>query len=318
MSNDVAVFEQQLMEKQDLWAPALHAGILPERFKAVAISAVAKSPSLLRVDRGSLITACAQAAQDGLLPDGRDGAITVFRDRASGAELAQWMPMVQGILKRCREKGELTSISAYVVYRQDEFDVILGTEVKVVHKPNLLSARPDSDIVLAYAIFRNGQEIVHIELMTRAEIEHTRSVSRAKNGSAWRDWYSEMCRKTVIRRGSKSVPLSSDLAQIIERDDQWVDFGLKDVSEVKSNPLNDRMIEAVAEEVDVSPRNGHAETPDDPDYEELAAALDGCGTLDELNQFTTVNKARLKALDAPLLGRIRARYRERQHDLRQS
>lgn len=308
MSNDIVAFESELMERKELWAPALPPTIQSDRFKSVVISAVTKNPSLLRADRQSLIVACTQAAHDGLLPDGRDGAITAFRDRRSGSYLAQWMPMVAGILKRCREKGELTSISAYCVYKQDEFEVVLGDEPKILHKPDFLAQRSDKDIVLAYAIFRNGDEVVHREFMTRDEIEHTRSVSRARDGNAWKDWYGEMCRKTVVRRGSKSVPLSSDLAQIIEREDQWVDVELRDVAKEEINPLND----SIVTDVEVV-GNGNS----DPNYEELLAKLESCQTLDELNAFATENIARLKALDAVLLDRIRFRYRELQNDVRE-
>ena len=308
MSNDLVKFEEELLDAREQWAPVLPGTISEERFKSVVISAINKNPALLNVDRRSLLIACTQAAQDGLVPDGREGAITIFRDLKSKTQMAQWMPMVAGILKRCREKGELTSISAYCVYKDDEFDVVLGTEPKVVHKPNFLAKRTDKDIVLAYAIFRNGDQVVHQEFMTRDEIEHTRSVSRARDGGAWRDWYPEMCRKTVIRRGSKSVPLSSEITQIIERDDQWVDFGLRDISVERSNPLNDAIV------IDAEPVGNGAP---DPDYEDLLAKLEACSTLDELNEFTTQNKPRLQALSAPLLGRIRARYRERQNDLRQ-
>ena len=323
MSNHLVKFEEELLDAREQWAPVLPGTISEERFKSVVISAINKNPALLNVDRRSLLIACTQAAQDGLVPDGREGAITIFRDLKSKTQMAQWMPMVAGILKRCREKGELTSISAYCVYKDDEFDVVLGTEPKVVHKPNFLAKRTDKDIVLAYAIFRNGDQVVHQEFMTRDEIEHTRSVSRARDGGAWRDWYSEMCRKTVIRRGSKSIPLSSDIAQIIERNDQWVDFGLRDIAREDSNPLNDGMV-IDAQPIIVSTNGdrangGHVEVTNgaaDSEYQELLEKLESCQSLDELNQFTAENKQRLQALSAPLLGRIRARYRERQHDLR--
>lgn len=307
MSNEITKFEAELDEARDLWVPVLPGTISEDRFKSVVISAINRNPGLLGVDRRSLLIACSQAAQDGLLPDGREGAITVFRDHKTRKQLAQWMPMVTGVLKRCREKGELTSISAYCVYKQDTFDVVLDTEPKIIHKPDFFTKRTDDDIVLAYAIFRNGDEIVHQEFMTRDEIEHTRSVSRAKDGGAWRDWYGEMCRKTVIRRGSKSVALSSDIARIIEREDQWVDFSLLNVSK-KFNPLNDGIV-IDAEVV------GNGNT--DPEYEDLLNKLESCRTLDQLNEFTADNKGRLKALSAPMLDRIRSRYRERLNEIRQ-
>jgi recombination protein RecT len=198
--------------------------IAPVQFEAVVMTAVRRSPQLLHADRASLFEACVQAASHGLLPDGSDGIITTFKDTRSGKTLAQWLPMVKGILKRARELGDLTAINAYPVYEADNFHVELGDTPKITHVPSMGTKR--GEIVAAYAIFKNGDEVIHREIMTREEIDKTRKVSRASSGGAWRDWYPEMARKTVIRRGAKSVPMSMALSEIIQHEDQYVDFNM--------------------------------------------------------------------------------------------
>src|SRR3546814_9174090 len=79
-----------------------------EKFHRVAVTAISSNPDLLNVDRTSLFGALMKAAQDGLLPDGREGAIVPFKGKAS------WMPMVAGIMKKVRNSGEIEIGRAHV------------------------------------------------------------------------------------------------------------------------------------------------------------------------------------------------------------
>jgi recombination protein RecT len=62
------------------------------------------------------------------------------------------------------------------------------------------------------------------EVMSVAEIEKVRARPRAKDAGPWVTDYSEMCRKTVARRHSKVLPMSTDLDDLIRRDDELYDF----------------------------------------------------------------------------------------------
>ena len=76
-----------------------------------------------------------KAAQDALLPDGREGALVIYRTKLrtnDGQErwvdAVQWMPMVWGLMKKARNSGEIASITAHVVYRHDHFKLRLGDD----------------------------------------------------------------------------------------------------------------------------------------------------------------------------------------------
>src|SRR3546814_9276399 len=58
-----------------------------------------------------------------------------------------------------------------------------------------------------------------LELMRKSDIEKVRAVSRAKRNGPWVQWWSEMARKTVMRRLSKRLPMSTDLGAAFERDE---------------------------------------------------------------------------------------------------
>lgn len=213
----------------------LPAHVTPEKFMRVVMTAIANNPALVRADRRSLLTSCVKAAQDGLLPDGREGALVIFRAkektrRADGSvveewlEKVQWMPMIAGILSKVRRSGELLSMTSNVVHQADSFRYWIDDAGEhITHEPAVL-VDDRGPIVAVYAVAKTKDEGTYTEVMSRQQIEQVRAVSRAKDGGPWRDWYGEMARKTVIRRLSKRLPMSTDLDQVIRRDDELYDL----------------------------------------------------------------------------------------------
>lgn len=226
MSNDVAIYEEL---KGDLVEHGIDSRLPPhitrDQFTSVIVMAVNEQPELLECNRASLINEACKAADDGLLPDGRQGVLTFFKNNKKGILEAQWIPMVQGIIMRAREKGDLFSIDAQVVHANDKFERVLGDNPQYIHKPAEDDAR--GAIVGAYAIFKApNKEVIGREYMSLKQIQKVKSKSRNPNGLMWKDFFEEGCRKTVIRRGSKYIPLSPEVRKIIERDD--VEYDLDD------------------------------------------------------------------------------------------
>jgi recombination protein RecT len=209
-------FRGQLQNLGSEIGNALPPHIPVERFMRVVLTAVNGNSDLLGADRRSLFEAAMKAAQDGLLPDGRDGAFVIFKNRV------QWMPMVGGILKKVRNSGELLSIAAYVVHEKDRFTYRLGDDESIEHEPCLDDDRGKPKIVYAVAKTKDGG--IYREVMTVADVEKVRAVSRARNSGPWVEWWNEMARKTVIRRLAKRLPMSTDLDDLIRRDDELYDF----------------------------------------------------------------------------------------------
>jgi recombination protein RecT len=79
-------------------------------------------------------------------------------------------------------------------------------------------------MLCVFAIAKTKDGGVYIEVMSRSQIEQVRSISRSGNNGPWASWFGEMARKTVIRRLSKRLPMSTDLAAIIQRDDELYDL----------------------------------------------------------------------------------------------
>lgn len=203
---------------------ALPEHVTPDRFKRVVMTAVQQNQKLLAPGlRSSLFMACLRAAQDGLQPDGREGALVI--QKVKGVDTVAWWPMIGGILKLVRNSGDVGAIQAQVVYEGEPFRVVLGDQERIEHERRMdlpATAKP----VAAYAVatLRDGTKVR--EVMTAAQLAKVRAVSRSGEDGPWGAWPDEMMRKTVLRRLAKRLPLSTDrdgdsrLRSAIERVDE--------------------------------------------------------------------------------------------------
>ncbi|WP_292570217.1 recombinase RecT [Mesorhizobium sp.] len=218
---------------------ALPAHIPVERFMRVVMTAIQNNPDLLKVTRHSLFNSAMKAAQDGLLPDSREGAIVPYKDQA------QWMPMIGGLRKKARNSGEIATWDVHAVHENDEFDFELGDNPFIRHKPTL--GDPGKLIaVYSVATLKSGE--ISRDVMSVSAVEKIRTKSRGKN-TPWNDpiFYDEMAKKTVARRHSKVLPMSSDLDDLIRRDDGLYDLeGASDKVEPKPRGLASKL-DALAE-----------------------------------------------------------------------
>lgn len=210
-------FRDQLEARATEFANALPAASLKlEQFKRAALTSVAMNPKILNVDRRSLINALMRSAQDGLLPDGRQAALVIYKDRERG-HIAQYQQMVGGVRVLVQRSGEISRFEQTVVYENDEFDYQLGDHPRIDHKPVLNGARGKPTHVYSVAQFADGT--LSREVMTVEEVEQVRAVSRLPNSGPWVDWWGEMARKTVAKRHAKVLPMSSDAVAALARDD---------------------------------------------------------------------------------------------------
>lgn len=223
-NNPLAVLDQQFIDRKAEFVAVLPQNVTVEKFTRIVKTAAIQTPDLLVADRPSLFMACFKAAQDGLLPDGRESALVIYNTKQKDGtwkKLVQYMPMFGGILKKIRNSGELATINANVVYENDYFDYELGDNERIIHKPALSNR---GKVIGAYAIAKTKDDAIYREVMSLEEIEKVRASSKSKDNGPWVTWYEEMCRKTVIRRLAKRLPMSTDVEEVIRRDDELYDF----------------------------------------------------------------------------------------------
>lgn len=194
------------------FAAALPKHVPVDRFVRTALTAIQTNPDLVeKADRRTLYAAVTRAAQQGLLPDGREGAVVMFGGKA------QWMVMVSGLLKLIRNSGELASLDSQVVYRNDKFTYRPGIDLVPQHEPDWFGDR--GEMIGVYAVAKMKDGAAYVEIMNKQQIDKVRGVSRTSGSGPWVQWYDEMARKTAIRRLAKRLPLSTDIDGVLAEDD---------------------------------------------------------------------------------------------------
>lgn len=225
----IVQFRDYVQARMATLEDALPPTIPPKRFVSVVMTALQNKPQLLTCTFPSLWNACIRAAQDGLLPDGREGAIAPYGENKDGkrvAEIATWMPMVEGYRKKAFEAGHVHAWEVNVVYEKDEFDYELGDNAFIRHKP-YIGVETSGGIVGAYSRAKLANGEVVREVMSAFQIMQVKAKSKAGNG-AWQDAgsFPEMCKKVVARRHYKQLPHSESMDAMIARDD--AEHGLLD------------------------------------------------------------------------------------------
>lgn len=222
MSNQITVFNNNLTKMDSQFKAALPAHISVEKFKRTALTAMQQTPDLYNCDQGSVFQSLVQCASDGLLPNGKEAALVIHNCKTKDGWIkkAQYFPMVAGVRKMLFNSSEIVNVEAHVVHENDDFRYQLGDNPHIHHSPAIGNR---GEMILAYCIITLKSGGVIREIMQREEILQAKECSKSKDKEGrptgpWKEWESEMWRKTVIHRASKAAPKSSDLEKFLEQD----------------------------------------------------------------------------------------------------
>lgn len=218
-------------------ALALPKHMSPDRMLRIAMTSIQRTPELLECTPVSLVSCVIQAAQLGLEPDGVLGEayLIPFRDRKAGTVVCTFIPGYKGLIKLARQSGQVSTVYARVVHEKDRFEFAYGLNDKLEHVPFMPSLDaeleqenidPAGRITYVYAIAKLKDGGVQFEVMARHEIEAVRARSRAGQSGPWVTDFPEMAKKTVLRRLSKMLPASVELARAVALDER-ADAGLE-------------------------------------------------------------------------------------------
>ncbi|MFA5868023.1 MAG: recombinase RecT [Actinomycetota bacterium] len=211
---------QALLESQRLsFAAVIAKHLTPDKLLKMALIATNRNPQLLQCTQESFLKAVMTGAQLGLDFSGVLGRAYVI----PYGNQAQFIIGYLGLIDLCRNSGDVRSVSADVVYKEDFFEHTKGLEETLKHIPHYEAERKDEDIVKAYMIARFMDGGHHVHVMSRTEIEKIRRFSKMGNSGPWKEWYPAMCIKTVIRHGCKLLPLSIETQEAIDHD-QKIEF----------------------------------------------------------------------------------------------
>jgi len=208
-----------LMNMKPSFEEALkNTGVSVDRFIQVAKQGIQTHKDvakLLNADRKTLYLACQKAASDGLMPDGREGALIVF-----GTEVV-FMPMVQGLIKLARNSGEITNIESAVVYSNDRFSYIMGIDQSPRHEADWFGDDRGEPVgAWALVTLSSGEKIP--AMLSKHKIMRVASKSKnayqydCKKGDAWEEWW----KKTAVKNVLKYAPRSTALDMALEHDNE--------------------------------------------------------------------------------------------------
>lgn len=201
-------------EMRDQFARALPTHLTADRFARVAITALTRTPKLADCTPASLMKCLLDLSAMGLEPDGRRAHLIPFENRKLGIVECTLIVDFKGLVELIRRSGDVVSIRSETVCTKDEFE---WTNGEVMHSVNWREDRGEMQAVYAEAVMKSGEK--QSAVMTKKEVEAIRARSRSGTSGPWVTDFGEMAKKTVVRRLSKMLPLSSEIIRHVERDD---------------------------------------------------------------------------------------------------
>lgn len=233
---DARATREFLLASADSIKQALPERVSIDRFLRVCNLAVQQSPGLRDCTRESFFKACVEAATDGLIPDGRQGVILPYRDKKRNVTLAQWQPMVWGIVDLVKNSREVIDINAYLVREGETFRMWVDEKgPHFTHEQDV--ANDAAPIVSVYAFARTRDGGVYVESIGKTEMKMFRAMARSGDGGPWEKWAGEMFKVRVIKRLCKRLPMSPEAAETLLRMDRREGEEEIDVTPRRPNPV---------------------------------------------------------------------------------
>jgi recombination protein RecT len=217
-------FKQELAMRESHLRSLLPQSMTVDKFQGVVVAAVADNMDLLECDRGSLLKACLSAAELGLSLNKSMGEADILKvwDGRLKKNVAQFRPRYKGLMKLAMQSGEVLKIESRLVHANDVFEVEEGLDSRIIHKHGLSNR---GEMVGAYCVWKLKNGETQFEVMNKEQILsiRERSSAKTKDGTVvgpWKTDEAEMWRKTVVRRASKYMPLSTEAQRAVAVDNQ--------------------------------------------------------------------------------------------------
>jgi recombination protein RecT len=187
--------------------------------------AQARMEDLKNCTPASIHTALLACARFGLEPDGRQAAIIPYKD------VATFQPMYEGYIELMYRHPRVDSVHFGWIREKDQWDYT-PTEPSprdFFHKPRVdLSEEERGPVILAWAFAwidgRRSQVIIlNRDQATKIRDKYSKAYKNAERkgtkDSAWHTDFDAMWAKSCVRRLVKVVPTSTELAELLQADD---------------------------------------------------------------------------------------------------
>lgn len=181
---------------------------------------MSKNTRIATCSKASIVSCLAQCARYGLSPNSDLGHVyfVPFKDKCTV------MLGYKGMLNIAYRSGNLASISAEMIYENDEYDYSTGTDSFLKHKKALVDR---GNPIAVYAIAKLTNSETQYKLMTMDEVNKSKdassghSLAKSKGyPSIWDKHFDEMAKKSCIRSLFKYLNISNELESAIAEDDK--------------------------------------------------------------------------------------------------
>lgn len=251
MANELAekkTFSIAITEKLTGIEEALPKDFNKARFAQNAVALINDNPALQKYSQSQLLAGLMKGAVLGLDFYNKECYLIPY------GEQLNYQTDYKGSTKLVKKYSirPVKDVYAEIVHEGDEFEMcIVENERKVNFKPIPFNNKP---IIGAFAVCRFEDGDVITEMMSLEELENTRKHSKASNSMAWKDFTTEMYRKTVIRRLCKKIEI--DFENPTQRQYFEEDTDIEtDVREAVKNEIaaNANQVEFEFEDAEVKP-----------------------------------------------------------------
>lgn len=206
---------------------------------AMAITALQRTPKLLDCTPLSVLQTMITASELGLNLNPAFGEVYAVPYGKVCTPILGY----RGLMKLC-EQSTGVRINAANVYVGDEFEYELGSNERIMHRPNIDA--PPGDWRCAYAVGRYADGTSKCYVLTRAESDKVQQEAIRKGGGRSTEWrmggpnVDAMRLKTAVRRICKMLSMSPEVMRAIEMDEEAerIDLSGDDAQPVKGNPLD--------------------------------------------------------------------------------
>lgn len=225
-------------------ASALPKGLTAERMTRVVLTAINRNQALLDCSKETLWQAVLDCAALGLFPDALGRAYLVPYGKT-----CQLIIGYKGLIDLMYRSDRIDMIQVGAVHVGDRWVYERGMHPKLEHTP----CDKPGDLTHVYTLVHlKGCGMPSIEVMSKREVDAIRSRSRSGNNGPWKTDYEAMAIKTCIRKHSKVLPMSSELAAALDTDanhDPIDPNAAASVPERMSDSFGGSTTDAVAERV---------------------------------------------------------------------
>ena len=233
-------------------APRL-GGLLPkhltgERMARLLNAMMYTTPELTECTEMSLISAFVECSVLGLEPNTPMGHawLIPYHDKKSGQTVAQMQIGYKGLMNLALRSDKLSRITARIVYKNDQFKIVYGTEETLDHVPPALG-QDRGPIVGVYAVAFFADKTETFVCLSEEEVMQYKGKSQS-GGSKFSPWNDPLFKlsmylKTAVRRLAWMLPMETELATVIGNEDKR-DAGIRqefelEMIEAESKPVDD-------------------------------------------------------------------------------